>query len=65
MRTCSVPHTILPSRRYPVNNAGGVQVSDATEDLVEQVGHPFMVQVHVNHLAQARIHQLHHQVPKG
>lgn len=40
-----------------------MQVSDAAEDLVEQVGHPLMVQVHVNDLAQARIHQLHHQVP--
>lgn len=48
---------------HPVDDASGVQVSDATEDLVEQVGHPLMVQVHVDHLAQAGIHQLHHQIP--
>lgn len=40
----------------PVDDASGVQVSDATEDLVEQVGHPLMVQVHVDHLAQTGIH---------
>lgn len=39
-------------------------MSDATEDLVEQVGHPFMIQVHVDHLAKAGIHQLHHQIPE-
>lgn len=37
--------------RYPVNDASRVQVPDATEDLVEQVGHPLMVQIHVDHLA--------------
>lgn len=35
---------------------------DATEDLVEQIGHPFMVQVHVDYLTQVGIHQLHHKV---
>lgn len=48
---------------YPVDNASRVQVPDATEDLVEQIGHPLMVQVHVDHLAKAGIHQLHHQIP--
>lgn len=47
-------------KNYPVNNASRVQVSDATENLVEQVGHPLMVQVHVDHLTEAGIHQLHH-----
>lgn len=48
-----------------MDDAGRVQVSDATQDLVEQVGHPLMVQVHVDHLAEAGIHQLHHQIPKS
>lgn len=57
--------TICFSFCYPVNDASGVQVPDATEDLVEQIGHPLMIQVHVNHLAQAGIHQLHHKIPKS
>jgi len=36
---------------YPVNNAGGVQVLDAAQHLVEQIGHAFVVQVHLDHLA--------------
>lgn len=51
-------------RRYPVNDAGRVQMPDATEDLVEEIGHPLMVQVHVYNLAQAGVHQLHHQIPE-
>lgn len=35
---------------YSVDDASWVEVPDATEDLVEQVGHPLMVQVHVDHL---------------
>jgi len=35
---------------------------DATEHLVEKVGHPLMVQVHVDHLAKVGIHQFHHNV---
>ena len=34
-----------------MDNAGEVEVFDATEHLVEEVGHPLMVQVHVDHLA--------------
>lgn len=41
-----------------------MQMPNATEDLVEEIGHPLMVQVHVYNLAQAGIHQLHHQIPK-
>lgn len=52
------------AERYPVDDAGRMQVSDATQDLVKQVGHPLVVQVHVDHLTQAGIHQLHHQIPR-
>lgn len=38
-------------------------MSDATQDLVEQVRHPLMVQIHVDHLTKTSIHQLHHQIP--
>ncbi len=46
-----------------MNDAGGVEVLDAAEHLVEQVGHPLVVQVHLDHLTQVGVHQLHHQVP--
>lgn len=36
---------------------------DTTEHLVEQVGHALVIKVHLYHLTQVRIHQLHHQVP--
>ena len=45
-----------------MDNAGEVEVFDATEHLVEEVGHPLMVQVHVDHLTQVGVHQLHHDV---
>lgn len=47
--TTSVLSTI--HRPYPMDDASRVQVPDATEDLVQQVGHSLMVQVHVDHLA--------------
>ena len=37
---------------------------DTTQHLVEQVGHSLMVKLHLNHLAQVGIHQLHHEVPE-
>ena len=33
-----------------MDDAGQVEVLDAAEHLVEKVGHPLMVQVHVDHL---------------
>lgn len=36
---------------HPVYDASRMQVPDATQNLVEQVRHPLMVQVHVDHLA--------------
>lgn len=36
---------------------------DTTQHLVEQVGHSLMVELHLNHLAQVGVHQLHRQVP--
>ena len=35
-----------------MDDAGQVEVLDAAEHLVEQVGHPLVVQVHVDHLAE-------------
>lgn len=46
----------------PVYDASRVEVLDSTQHLVEEVGHAFMVQVHLYHLAQVSIHQLHHKV---
>ena len=48
-----------------MDDAGCMQVLDAAQHLVEQVGQPLMVQLHLDHLAQVSIHELHHQVPGG
>lgn len=37
---------------------------DATQHLVEEVGHSLVVELHLDHLAQVGVHQLHHQVPE-
>ena len=34
----------------PVNNSSRVKVLDPTQHLIEQVGHSFMIQLHVNNL---------------
>lgn len=47
---------------HPVNDAGRVQMFDAAQHLIEQVGHPLVVQLHLNHLAQVGVHQLHHKI---
>lgn len=46
----------------PMNDPGGMKVFDAAEHLVEKVGHAFVVQVHLDHLAEVGVHQLHDQV---
>ena len=46
----------------PVDDTGEVEVLDAAQHLVKEVGHALMVQVHVDHLAQVRVHELHHDV---
>lgn len=54
---------ILPSAEtHPVNDAGRVQMLDAAQHLVQQVGHPFVVQVHLDDLAQVGIHEFHNEV---
>lgn len=45
-----------------MDDAGGVQVLDAAQHLVEEVRHALVVQIHLDHLAQVRVHQLHHQI---
>ena len=49
----------------PVYDPCGVEMLDATQHLVEKIGHPLMVQIHLYHLAQVGVHQLHHQVPSN
>lgn len=48
-----------------MNDAGGMEVLDATEELVEEVGHALVIEVHLDDLAQVGVHQLHHQVDVG
>ena len=45
-----------------MDDAGEVEMLDAAEHLVEEVGHALVVQIHVDHLAQVGVHQLHHDV---
>lgn len=42
-----------------------MQVFYPAEHLVEEVGHSFVVQVHVDDLAEVRVHQFHHEVDVG
>lgn len=46
----------------PVDYARRVEVLYAAEHLVEQVRHALVVQVHLYHLAEVGVHELHHQV---
>ena len=47
---------------HSVNDAGIMEVLDATEQLVEEVGHSVVVQLNSNHPTEIGIHQLHHNV---
>lgn len=47
---------------HPMNNASGVQVLDAAQHLVEKIRHTLVIQIHLDHLTQVRVHELHHQV---
>ena len=40
-----------------------MQMFDAAQQLVEQVRHALMIQLHLNHLTQVCVHQLHHEIP--
>ena len=46
----------------PVNDARGVQMPDAAQQLVEQIGKSFVVQLEVDHLTEVGFHQLHDHV---
>lgn len=35
---------------------------DAAQHLIQQVGHPFVVKLHLDDLAEVGIHELHHYV---
>ena len=45
-----------------MNDTGRVEMLDAAQHLVQQVGHPLVVQVHLDDLAQVGVHELHDQV---
>ncbi len=47
---------------YPVDYAGQMEVFDTAEHLIEQVRHPLVIQIHLNHLTEVGIHQLHDQI---
>ena len=40
-----------------------MQVLDAAQHLIEQIGDALVVELHLNDLTQVGVHQLHHQVP--
>lgn len=39
-----------------------MQVLDAAQHLIEEVGHTLVIEIHLDHLAKIRVHELHHQV---
>lgn len=45
---------------YPVNDSGGMEMLDAAEHLVKKIGHPLVIQIHLDHLAEVGVHQFHH-----
>lgn len=47
---------------HPVYDSSRVKVLDAAEHLVQQVGHSFVVKLHLDHLAEIGVHELHHNV---
>lgn len=47
---------------YTVDYPSFVQMVDPAQHLVEQEGHPLVVQLHFDHLAEIGIHVLHDEV---
>lgn len=47
---------------HPMDNSSRVKMFNATQHLIEEVRHSFMVKFHLNHLAKICIHELHHYV---
>lgn len=39
-----------------------MQMLDAAEHLIEQIAHALVVEVHLDHVAEVSVHQLHHQI---
>lgn len=39
-----------------------MKMFDTTQHLIKKIGHSFMVQLHLNHLAEICIHEFHHYV---
>ncbi len=48
-----------------MNDAGSVKMANAAQHLIEQIAHSLMVEIHLNHLTQIRIHQFHDDVQIG
>ncbi len=48
-----------------MNNAGCMQITNTAQHLIEQIGHAFVIEVHLNNLTQIRVHQFHHYVQIG
>lgn len=48
---------------YPVDDAGLVEMSDAAEHLVEEVGEALVVEVHLDHLKRGRLLGRGHALP--
>lgn len=45
-----------------MNNASCMEMLNAAKHLIEQIRKAFVVQIHLNDLAQIRVHQFHHNV---
>ena len=62
---CVCVHCVCVREREtnPVYDARCMQVFDTTQHLIKQVRQTLVVQLHLNHLTQVSIHQLHHQIP--
>ena len=48
-----------------MDNAGGMEMLDTTEELIQEVRHAFVIEVHLDDLTQVGVHQFHHQIDIG
>lgn len=46
-----------------MNDASGMEVFYTAQHLVQEIGQPLVIQLHLYDLAEVGVHQLHHQIP--
>ena len=47
---------------YPMNDAGSVKMFNTAENLIHEVGHTFVIELHLDHLTHVGVHVFHYDV---